>query len=126
MERTQQLITFYEPSVALIGLQKDSVDPMNAEQMKRHREKFGENSRVRFFETDAYADDQGQRDIEGAISEVREAHNVILSSLGPKLSAVAMYRMQRTDPRLALAYAPSKEFSRDYSIGIGEMLEGTL
>lgn len=126
VERCQQLINFFEPSLALIGLQKDSVDPKNPEQMQRHKDRFKDSGNVSFFETDAYAGDRGRSNIDNAINNMRASHNVVLSSLGPKLSAVALYQMQRDDPSLALAYAPSKEFSRDYSTGIGEAITGKL
>ncbi len=126
VERCQQLINFFEPSVTRIGLQQNSVDPMNSDQMAQHREGFPDSTSVSFFDTNAYGADHGESAITSAIADVCQTHNVILSSLGPKLSAVALYRMQRGDPALALAYAPSKEFNEDYSRGIGEGLDGYL
>jgi hypothetical protein len=126
VERCQQLMNVFEPSIALIGLQGRSLDPQNPDQMRRYRERFKDSGNVSFFETDAYAVDHGRSTIECAIAQVRLSHNVILSSLGPKLSAVALYRIQRDDPSLALAYAPSKEFSQEYSKGIGGVITGHL
>src|SRR5262249_23552135 len=125
-ERTQQLINYFEPSLTLIGLQRNSVDSMNQIHMQLHKDRFINDNGVQFFETDAYSMDHGQSTIEAAVADLRMTHNVILKSLGPKLSAVALYRMHLADPSPSLAYAPSKEFSKDYSSGIGATLGGKL
>jgi hypothetical protein len=53
-------------------------------------------------------------------------YNVVGTSLGPKVSALALYQLARKYKEIALAYAPSREFNPQYSSGIGEMLEGVL
>ena len=49
-----------------------------------------------------------------------------MSSLGPKPSAIALYRLKKKYPQTSLAYTPSNEFNRDYSYGIGEKCTGQL
>ena len=51
---------------------------------------------------------------------------MIMSSLGPKPSAVALYKVCRKIPQVALVYAPSKEFNKEYSYGIGRKIVGKL
>jgi len=49
-----------------------------------------------------------------------------MASLGPKLSAVALYRLHKKYPQTGLVYAPAKEFNPQYSYGITESIIGEL
>ena len=125
-DRTQQLITFFEPAVTLLGLQKQNQDKANSERMQRLRERFDRDDSTKLFELDAFAPDHGQLVIESQMKEFLESHNIIMSSLGPKLSAVSLYRIYRKHTEIGLAYAPSCEFNRSYSKGMGEAIEGIV
>ena len=70
--------------------------------------------------------DHGQAVILEQIRPYLDSHNIVMSSLGPKLSAVALYRIQREHPQIGLAYAPSREFNKDYSSGISDAITGIL
>jgi hypothetical protein len=126
VDRTQQLVAFFEPAVLLLGLQKQNRDKVNAERMQRLKERFKDDPSTRVFEVDAFSNDHGQSVIESQVAELLKSHNIIMSSLGPKLSAVSMYRICRTYPEIGLAYAPSREFNINYSKGIGEAIEGIV
>ena len=78
------------------------------------------------FELDAFAEDQGMGAIQEKLKQVDSSYNVIMSSLGPKLTAITLYRLQRQKQERGLVYAPSNQFSREYSNGIGPRFEGTL
>lgn len=125
-ERTAQLMGFFEPTVTLLGLQETSPDPDNERRMKEHAERFGSDASVELFKLDAYGKDHGQTAIETILASRRDTHNVVMSSLGPKPTAIALYRIQRANRDYALAYAPSNEFNREYSSGIGESVAGDL
>ena len=112
-ERTGQLISFYEPSITLLGLQKRNEMSPNTERQRAQR--FGRRSAVTTFETDAYSTDHGQDVLEKQMKPFLESHNIIMSSLGPKLSAVAMYRIHRNQRDIALTYTPSRQFNPLYS-----------
>ena len=49
-----------------------------------------------------------------------------MTSLGPKLSAIALYLLHRKYAGTSLVYAPSNEFNKDYSNGLGEAVTGML
>ncbi|HUT93682.1 MAG TPA: hypothetical protein VMY37_29735 [Thermoguttaceae bacterium] len=125
-ERTAQLMGFFEPSVTLLGLQTTNTDPDNDRRMKEHAERFGSEASVEFFKVDAYGKDHGQEAIEAILASRRGTYNVVMSSLGPKPTAITLYRIQRGNREFALAYAPSSEFNREYSSGIGECISGDL
>lgn len=126
VDRIKQLVNFYEPTETFIGLQKGEAGSVNNAKMSVIVRQFEGESDKCCFEVDAYADDQGETDILQQIGSYFDSHNVIMSSLGPKLSAVALYRIQRRYPQGALAYAPSREFNRAYSVGIGATMWGKL
>ena len=48
----------------------------------------------------------------------------VMSSLGPKLTSVALYQIHRQYPQIALVYAPSGEYNPNYSKGIGDTITG--
>ena len=92
--------------------------------MRRQLGELKQDHDVSDFGLDAYAEDRGRGAINEAIRDVSEHENVIMSSLGPKLTSVAIYEVQREFRRFGLAYTPANEFSDDYSIGIGDSYMG--
>jgi len=126
VDRTRQLLSFYEPAVGLVGLQRGPGDPDNDAKMAENRERIAGEPNICCFGLDAYAADQGQKDILHNVGAFIDTHNVIMASLGPKLSAAALYRIHRGYPQTALAYAPSGQFNRDYSTGVGPAFWGRL
>lgn len=125
-ERVHQLRTFFEPSHTLLGLQLVDGDSANGERMNEHRERFEREKDVEIFELDAYGSDNGEASILKQMKGFVDSHNVVMSSLGPKLSALSLYRIQRAHPAVALAYAPSREFNRGYSSGLAQSFKGEL
>lgn len=126
VDRVKHLISTFEPAVTLLGLQKDSVDPQNPSRMRKQREAFEKDSGVHVFEVDAYASDRGFDAVRNAITPFSADHNIILTSMGPKLSAIALFSMHWQDESLGLVYLPANEFNREYSHGIGESVYGRI
>ena len=125
LQRAVRLIEWFEPSVLLVGLQSKSRFTRNYEAMKNHRDRMSKEYDCKFFELDAYSDDRGLATIQRELGKIDETCNIVMSSLGPKLTAITLYELQRARPEVGLAYAPATEFSGDYSFGIGESLWGT-
>ena len=123
VDRVRQLRLFFEPAVTLLGLQEPDRDTARMEQ---HMERFGSDSTVKLFKLNAFAKDHGQSAVEAQVEPYIDSHNVIMSSLGPKLSAVSLYRIHQRHPEIGLVYAPAREFNKEYSTGIGEAIEGIL
>lgn len=124
VDRVKHLVQTFEPAVTLLGLQKDSVDPQNPHKMKEQREAFEKHQGVKLFEVDAYSSDHGVMAIQAALSPFVDTHNVLMTSMGPKLSAIAMFKMNWEDESLGLVYLPANEFNPEYSHGIGESVYG--
>jgi len=126
VDRVKHLVDTFEPEVTLLGLQKDSVAPENKERMMAQSEAFKDDRSVQQFWLDAYDTDHGFDAVVNEVARVSKTHNVIMASMGPKLSAVSLYRLHRQDDTLGLVYLPSREFNREYSSGIGESIYGSL
>lgn len=125
-KRTAELIRFYEPERALIGLQLGDVNLGNVQQMEKQRAAFSRQAGVSVFDIDAFSADRGEETLRKNIEPYLKTHNIVISSLGPKLSAVAVYRLHRKFPEIGIAYAPSREFNREYSSGLGRTYEGAV
>ncbi len=121
-QRAKQLFMWCEPEMMRIGLQGGEPFSGNSARMDEYRREFRHEAAVQFFEIDSYSEDNGLASVEDAVSPFVGSHNIILASLGPKISAIALYKLQRKYEDVALAYAPSNEFNRDYSVGLGESI----
>jgi hypothetical protein len=126
IERTRQMIVFYEPELILLGVQSGSQFENVSKNVERHSREFGKDPIVSLFEVDAYSRDQGLGVITAKINEHIASSNLVMASLGPKPSAVALYRIHKEYPQTGLAYAPSKEFNPNYSSGLGDCTCGEL
>ena len=126
VQRVWQLVRFFEPSKLLVALQMYSPFPANEKVMRRYVDQLRVGQISSTFEIDAFGADHGYHVIERQLAHVFRDHNVVLSSLGPKLTAVSLYRLQRQWPQAGLVYAPANEFNMEYSRGIGNLYEGVL
>jgi hypothetical protein len=126
-DRVKQLIAFFEPARVMVGLQTGSQFDNQERNVGRSRRALAkEEARASFFQVNAYGEDRGYEAIETEILPRLEDANVIMSSLGPKPSALALFELHRRHPETALVYAPSKEFNREYSYGIDRTVYGML
>lgn len=125
-ERTKQLIIFYEPELILLGFQTGSQFDNVSQNADKHFSEFGRHPLVSLFPVDAYSNDQGLSVVSEKIIDQLGDSNLIMASLGPKPSAVALYHIHKAHPETSLAYAPSKEFNPNYSRGLGESILGHL
>lgn len=126
VDRVRHLVETFEPEITYLGLQKNSVDPENARRMQEQIDEFEGDNTVKQFWIDAYAPLHGYEEIRKELSNVQNTHNVIMASMGPKLSAVSLFSLHSDNDGFGLAYLPAREFNRDYSKGIGESIFGSL
>ena len=131
--RTVQLMRTFEPTLTLLALQQGEQFGNMASNLEPHQHlsadegpKFQEHYPSEFFLIDAYSPDHGRTAIESRLQEHLDDSNILMSSLGPKLTSVALYQIHRRYPKTALVYAPSREYNLSYSTGIGETIMGVL
>jgi len=128
-ERTRQLMWFYEPRRILLGFQTGQQFQNQQQNVERHRASLMDEYRefeVREFELDAYSPDRGESTLLQEIEQIRDSHNIVMTSLGPKLGAIALFRVHMQFPEIALCYTPSNEFNVDYSKGIAASYSGSF
>ena len=126
-ERTAQLIRTFDPAVVRLVMQKGLQFGNAKRNRKAHEDYFGgRRGDLEKVDVDAYEGDHGFETVRTIVAEYSRRYNVLMASLGPKPSAVALYRVQRLFPATALVYSPSNEYSRDYSRGIGRVIVGSL
>jgi hypothetical protein len=126
VDRIQQLVRFYEPEHTIIARQMHDPAGAASGRLEKIKQRFEAASNVQWLEVDAFGPDHGQAVIVEQVKPYLDSHNIIMSSLGPKVSAVALYRIQRDHRQVGLAYAPSRDFNKEYSSGIGDAIKGTL
>lgn len=121
IERTKQLVYYYNPSKVVLLIQEPNrLDDDKRNTFELHSDecrKIGLKAEVEVI--DCYDQDWGYNVIEKVVSENVANYNIIVSSLGPKLSAVSVYQTYIRHPEIALTYIPCKEYNVNYSEGIG-------
>lgn len=128
-ERTSQLIRTFDPKVVRLAMQEGSQFGNATRNRRAHEEHFrGERMRrsVEMVDIDAYRGDHGFEMIRAIVEEFAGRYNILMASLGPKPSAIALYRVQRLLPSTGLVYSPANEYSQDYSMGVGNVIVGSL
>ena len=128
-ERTRQLMWYYEPRLILLGFQSGAQFDNQNQNVARHEDALREEHSefdIRKFFVDAYSGDYGESKLATHIKPLRGSHNIVMTSLGPKLGAVALFRLHSKHPETALAYAPSRQFNQEYSKGIAESYSGVI
>lgn len=127
--RAERLISRYEPAKLMLGIQHPSSFPQNEKAVKTYTEiidKYKKEYDCERFELDAFTEDRGMSAIQDVLDQLGSSYNIIMSSLGPKPTAITLYKLQRKRPEIGLVYAPSNQFNEKYSSGIGRCFEGTL
>ncbi|WP_342086179.1 hypothetical protein [Dyadobacter sp. OTU695] len=118
-DRTSQLVRFYEPSLTVLGIQKGiQFDNQQRNIQDQHAAECKGQTTVSFFEIDAYDLRAASAILDDQIKRLKPDYNIIVSSLGPKLSAISIYDVFLTHPEIALTYVPTKEYNLSYSTGI--------
>jgi len=126
IDRVKQLIRFYEPSQIVLALQIGDQFENIRQNRENHRQAFEKSKNTVFIDIDGYSLSESYLTLINNMSELIGTHNVIMSSLGPKIGALSIHLLQNHFPSIALSYAPSKEYNIQYSIGLGETKYGII
>lgn len=115
-ERVSQLLNMYEPQILLLAAQSGSQYSNLEKNIKKHREKLS-FPEIESFEVDAFSTDHGLSAILEKVEHLKEDHNIIMSSFGPKPLAITMHRINNLHPEAGLVYVPASDYNIDYSKG---------
>ncbi|MDE2822243.1 MAG: hypothetical protein OXK79_01905 [Chloroflexota bacterium] len=123
-DRCRQAVDFFEPSRLVLATQiGEQFDNAGRNVGPRFQQTSGA---VEHVDVDAYAPDHGFAALHSSVRALSQEHNVVLCSFGPKPSALALYRLQRSHRHAALAFIGCREYNTAYSNGLGETLEGSF
>jgi 3-dehydroquinate dehydratase len=123
IERAKQLVYFFEPKLTLLGFQEGKQFD-NDKRNKEIHELIKGFTETTDFSINAYSEDNGYSIINSQIESLKTNYNVIITSLGPKPTAISIYKAFLSNPEIALSYVPAKEFNKDYSSGIDKTIFG--
>jgi len=119
-KRVEQLLNYYEPKKVYLGVQTGEKYESNILNAEQYINFFKSSLKIDYFTLDAYLDnDYGFNKIEEKILENNKS-NIILASLGPKPSSIALFRLNKKYPSIGLIYVPVAKYNMDYSFGIDE------
>lgn len=115
-ERLSQLKQRYEPKKMFVVHQVgDQLENKTRNASAEHTP----TSEEEHFEIDCYDTvDNSLRILCAKLDDLPEAYNVIAASLGPKPSALILFKLTQLRPEIGLVYIPAGDYSEDYSIGI--------
>lgn len=123
VERTRQIVSKFEPQKVVLCVQKGpqfNNDIRNGSYQHELTCKSAGVSDITSMEIDFYEEDFGEKAINSVISSLSD-YNIIISSFGPKPSAIGVYMAFQKHPEVALCYVPCKEYNKDYCKGIGTL-----
>lgn len=129
IQRLDNLIFNFEPLKTLLFLQ-DGKDDRNVENFEKCIEILSKKYNITPIKYDAYDVESSFEIIIRKLETIEssentlENYNIILNSLGAKISAITLFKIWLKYPQIALSYIPSREYNKNYSSGIGEVYEG--
>ena len=126
LQRVKRLINWFEPKKLMIGIQAATRFERNRAAMTEYRQMLQKESDCNIFELDAFSVDRGMAVIERQLQNIGSSYNIIMSSLGPKLTAITLYKIWRRRKEIGLVYTPSKQYNKNYSHGIGRGYYGAV
>ena len=125
-QRVKRLLNWYEPAKVIIGIQTEIQFKRSSTTIENYGSTLRKEYDCDIFNLNAFAEDRGMGIIQEKLDQIDSSYNVIMSSLGPKLTAITLYKLQRQKQERGLVYAPSNQFNQEYSSGIGKCFEGAL
>ncbi len=125
VDRTKRLVRMYEPQQVILGLQIGEQFGNEVKNIKKHKEAFTRDKKIIMFEGNQYDPNEIKSKIVDELTPFKNT-NIVLSSLGPKPGAIGIYKAYVSNPELAISYAPSGQYNKEYSEGLGDLFEGEV
>jgi cobalamin biosynthesis Co2+ chelatase CbiK len=119
-KRVEQLLNYFEPRKVSLFLQTGDQYQNNILNAKQYKESFESFLHIEILPINAYSEDYGQADLEKLVVKERENSNIVIASLGPKPSAIAVYRLNKKYPDIGLIYVPVARYNETYSSGLSK------
>jgi hypothetical protein len=128
IDRTFQLYFKFEPIKMMLFFQGGNQFRNQIDNIEKHRDRIHQISlnNASAVIIDFYSKNHGFNAMATQIKKHKTSSNIVLSSLGPKLSALSIYKLWEKYPEIALAYTPSLNYNRLYSQGLGQTITAPL
>jgi hypothetical protein len=114
--RMSQLVQKFEPRKVIVGVQ------IGRQLGNEERNKPSVNGYVEdttYFDVDCFdATPSVASEIHNSLLDIIPKFNIVAASLGPKPSALTLFRLTTLVPEIGLVYNPAEEYNRSYSNGI--------
>lgn len=123
-DRIRQFINYYEPIRCYLGLQSGDQFGNKNKNQEKYIEEFVNRPGVELFPVNSYDMKNGYHNLRSIIEANTKEYDIVMSSLGPKMSALALFYLHKKFKHTALAYGPSRYFNRDYSSGLSVRYKG--
>lgn len=115
IKRVYQLFNYFEPYNVILGIETNNkTDSLLLEEEK----KFHDIHTKEIVQINSFEKENISQVLEKYVTPQLQKYNIILCSLGPKLSAVELYKYNVKYPETALAYVSSKDYDENYSTDI--------
>jgi|GEM_PF-4616931 len=121
VERCDSLIMHYEPEATAIFLQEGYNEDFEKNQ-EPHKKRFSREQNVELLKMNSYSSDWGYSTISKFAKSFGENANLLLASVGPKTSSVALYLLQQEMPNTMLVYSSARDYNMHYSEEIRDVL----
>lgn len=116
VKRVYQLYHYFEPLKIIILFETD--DEAKIDKDLELERQFDDIGNKEIYNVSSFENGKMESFFEENITGLIDEHNVLICSLGPKLSAMEVFNYNVKHPETAIVYAPSKNYSEDYSYGI--------
>lgn len=116
VKRVYQLYHYFEPLKIIILFETD--DEAKIDKDLELERQFNDIGNKEIYNVSSFENGKMESFFEENITGLIDEHNVLICSLGPKLSAMEVFNYNVKHPETAIVYAPSKNYSEDYSYGI--------
>ena len=121
IQRVWRLVHWCEPDRLMVGVQEGGRFERNKDVMRSAEKEFVKERGWDVFRLNAFERGFGEVEISKQLEGIASTHNVILASMGPKLTALSLYRIQQRCENVGLVYASAGQYNEAYSKGIGEL-----
>ncbi len=123
--RTKQVCNFFEPEKVFFAIEQGKQFDNDKRNREQHLE-LAQECGAEIVNINCYGKDCGERILSSVVKKNIKNYNIILTSLGPKLTAIPLFKIHSRFPHVALCYAPSQDMNIEYSSGCLEALHGIV
>lgn len=116
---TRRIIESSDADLIYLGVQKGKKLENTERNIIPHRNIISCYSNVNIFEIDSFSGNNGFDEIDSIIKGISGKYNIEISSFGPKLSYISLYKISKKYPEVCINDIQTEKISPPYSIGIG-------